>query len=122
MMQSSALIPTISTLTVALIGIIGAIFVFWYRLQREKIKTSSEIVKIHIIIFLSIIILGFIIILITVSSLYYSENEIIVSLSFNLLQTNMVASPSFDFASMYSLDIICFATSSFGRFFAASLP
>jgi len=77
-------IPTIAMITVTLIGFVGAIFVFWYGAQKKEFIKNPELLKIHLILFTSIIIIGITIILLTSSILYYMQNEIAISVSYNL--------------------------------------
>ena len=82
--MESNFIPTIATITVTLIGFVGAIFVFWYGTQKKEFIKNPELLKIHLILFSSITIIGVTILLLTSSILYYTQNGIATSISYNL--------------------------------------
>jgi len=82
--MDSNFIPTIAKITATLIGFIGAIFVFWYNTQKTELKKKPELLKVHLILFAFMIIIGITILVLTSGLLYYSTNEVAISISFNL--------------------------------------
>ena len=87
MTPSPDFIPTVAKIVATLIGFIGAIFVFWYNTQKTELKKKPELLKIHLILFTTIIIVGITILILTSALLYYTPNEIAISISYNLFTT-----------------------------------
>lgn len=85
-------ISTIATITVTLIGFISALFIFWYETHKTNSKKNPDILKTNIILFSAIIILSIMILTLIACSVYYPENEVVVSISFNLFFTLIIFS------------------------------